>query len=678
MFEAARLGDGVEHTSALAGFLVGAIIGVALIAAVAFATFTCGFGVALLAGLVAGVGASAILSGCEAIGRANKSKSGAIATASPNVFTNSRGAACVQLSTVTCSKHSPQQLIAEGSTNVFINGQAAARKDDSTTCDAKISEYSNNVCIGGGRKQYLPIEREVPDWLRTAVDWAFALAGLVGGLAGLVKAAGGASIRALAPCAAKYIAGFVAGEALSRYVIGPTVGRVVGGLIGNPVQVTSGQKLLLAHEETDFSLIAPLPIAAARFYNSDLDGRSALGPGWRLPWELGLSVGEDKVVYSDAQGRNIEFPVVPVGEKRFAPAEQIYLGHLVDGRWVVSDLNELHYAFGPAPQGAPTSHQLLRIEDNFAHAIVLERDAAGAVVGLSDDVGDQLALRYQDFDDARRLVAIDRLAGGPQTTLVSYRYDMRGRLTEVADALGQTIRRFAWGNSGPELDRMVEHVNALGLACRYRWETLDGQPRVVEHQTSDGEHYRFHYDFASRRCRAEDRSDPATPAFAEWLWDEHRQITACRDFDNRVHAMDYDELGRLVRLHLPAAPEAPPRRVLFEYDELGRIVAETDPEGRRIERGYAPNSLRLQSETLPDGSTWQAIYEPHCGALLKTVDALGNATEYTWQNLSGPSVVTDPQGHTNRLEWNRRGQLVARTDCSGKRSRFGYDEAGEL
>ena len=48
MYEAARLGDGVEHTSALAGFLIGALLGVALIATVAFATFTCGFGAVLL------------------------------------------------------------------------------------------------------------------------------------------------------------------------------------------------------------------------------------------------------------------------------------------------------------------------------------------------------------------------------------------------------------------------------------------------------------------------------------------------------------------------------------------------------------------------------------------------------------------------------------------------------
>ncbi|KPX26802.1 hypothetical protein ALO70_05192, partial [Pseudomonas amygdali pv. eriobotryae] len=44
MFEAARFGDEISHTGALGGFLIGAVLGIALIATVAIATFTCGFG----------------------------------------------------------------------------------------------------------------------------------------------------------------------------------------------------------------------------------------------------------------------------------------------------------------------------------------------------------------------------------------------------------------------------------------------------------------------------------------------------------------------------------------------------------------------------------------------------------------------------------------------------------
>jgi YD repeat-containing protein len=676
MYEAARLGDGVEHTSALAGFLLGAIVGVALIAAVAFATFTCGFGAALLAGLAAGIGASAILSASEAIGRAMASRAGVITTGSPNVYTNSRAAAYVQLSTVNCGKDSPQQVMAEGSGNVYINGLPAVRRGDSTTCDGKVAEHSNNVRIGGGRVQYLPIAREVPDWLRTAVDWTFALAGLVGGLAGMIRAAGGASVRALAPCAAKYVAGFVAGEAAGRYLLGPAVDRVVGGLIGHPVQIAGGQKLLLAHEETDFTLIAPLPLTAARFYSSALGDGSALGRGWRLPWEISLAVGEDSVTYTDAQGRAIVFPRVPRGEKLFAPAEQLFLGHLRDGRWVISDLAERHYAFSPAPAGALTTHQLTRIEDNRANAIVLERDASGTLVALTDTVGHRLELRYAVFGDTglHRLIAIERLAGGPVATLVRYDYDDQGRLIAVRDGLDRVTRRFAWGDANAEAGLMIEHTNALGLSCRYRWETIDGQSRVVEHTTSDGEHYRFQYDFAARHATAADLGDPENPVKAHWTWDEHRQITAYHDFDGRRYAMAYDAGGHLVRLDLPGDPESP-RTVRFEYDALGRIVAETDALGRTT--GYTLDALgQVLAVTHPDGRregfVWDAL-----GQLIRHTDSAGHTQ--TWQRDARGRVLgqTDAEGRTLHARYNPRQQLdeLRRGDS---RYRFRYDPVGRL
>ncbi|WP_343587293.1 aconitase family protein, partial [Pseudomonas sp.] len=97
MFEAARFGDEISHTSALGGFLIGAALGIALVATVAIATFTCGFGVALLAGLAAGIGGSLLTAAGEAIGSMFSSPSGTITTTSPNVFINCRKAARVAL-----------------------------------------------------------------------------------------------------------------------------------------------------------------------------------------------------------------------------------------------------------------------------------------------------------------------------------------------------------------------------------------------------------------------------------------------------------------------------------------------------------------------------------------------------------------------------------------------------
>ncbi|TFZ32805.1 hypothetical protein EWW49_35795, partial [Pseudomonas syringae] len=68
MFEAARFGGEISHSSALGGFLIGAVLGIALIATVAIATFTSGFGVALLAGLAARVGGGLLTAAGEAMG----------------------------------------------------------------------------------------------------------------------------------------------------------------------------------------------------------------------------------------------------------------------------------------------------------------------------------------------------------------------------------------------------------------------------------------------------------------------------------------------------------------------------------------------------------------------------------------------------------------------------------
>ncbi|WP_430962780.1 PAAR domain-containing protein [Pseudomonas juntendi] len=124
MFEAARLHDEIAHTSALAGFLVGAALGLALIVAVAFATATCGLGVALIAGLLAGVGGMVLTSFGEAAGKMFSTPAGGIETGSPNVFINGFKAAQVEGSEADCKKHpNPRPLVAEGSAKVFYNGQ---------------------------------------------------------------------------------------------------------------------------------------------------------------------------------------------------------------------------------------------------------------------------------------------------------------------------------------------------------------------------------------------------------------------------------------------------------------------------------------------------------------------------------------------------------------------------
>ena len=92
---------------------------------------------------------------------------------------------------------------------------------------SEIAKGSPNVYIGGGRTQYLKIDPEIPDWLRTAVQVAFVVAGLAGSLAGAARAAAKAGTQFGVRCATNFAAGYglgvLASEAVSRYVIGPAL-----------------------------------------------------------------------------------------------------------------------------------------------------------------------------------------------------------------------------------------------------------------------------------------------------------------------------------------------------------------------------------------------------------------------------------------------------------------------
>ncbi|KTS96471.1 hypothetical protein RSA36_17715 [Pantoea stewartii] len=167
MFEAARVGDDIGHSGALAGMIAGTIVGGLIAAAggiAAGALFLAGLGAATLGVGVLLIGASlavGYLTGELATaardkfaedGAASMTKKGTITTGSANVFINGRPAALATGSMVMCSDDGSQQM-AEGSSRVYINGLPAARTGDHTTCDASVMTGSDNVIIGGEAEQ---------------------------------------------------------------------------------------------------------------------------------------------------------------------------------------------------------------------------------------------------------------------------------------------------------------------------------------------------------------------------------------------------------------------------------------------------------------------------------------------------------------------------------------------
>ncbi|GLO02511.1 RHS repeat-associated core domain-containing protein [Pseudomonas putida] len=660
MFEAARLHDEIEHTGALAGFLAGAVIGLAIATAAAFTLCTAGLGGFLLAAVI-GIGAGMLPMLGEKLGSMFSSPAGQIELAgcSPDVFINYRNAAHATLSTAKCDKHPAPVLVAEGSSNVFINGVAASRKGDKLTCGAKISGGSNNVFIGGGTERYLPVDEEVPEWLRVTVDILMIVASMGRSVASVGRLGLQAGLKAAGPCALQTGATIAASYLAGRFIIGPAVERAIGGFIGNPVDMTSGRKILA--NETDFVLPGLMPIEWSRFYASDLTVASVLGQGWILPWEQSLRRSGGFVYHTDNQGRSVPFIDLEPGESIYNPHESIHLVRTEGGHYILQTLDNVFFYFGEVPNDN-TSVPLQRLENALGHYLHFTRSADGCLTDITAPGAVRVHLHYDN--PLGRLTEVKRVVGESAVeTLVHYRYDDNGQLTEVINRNGDSVRHFGYAEN-----LMTRHSNALGLLCDYRWETYEGKPRVVEHWTSDGEHYHFRYDFAQRTSWATD----VLGRELEIQYNEGNRVIASRDFGGERYGMDFDASGNLVGIKLPDG-----NRLALKYDEFSRLIEETDPLVRKISYKHHLATPLITETRFPDGSVWQSRYDDK-GNLITEIDPLGHKTQYLNSDDGLPHTIIDANFKSKYLWWNAYAQVERFDDCSGKSTRYRYDDRQHL
>jgi uncharacterized Zn-binding protein involved in type VI secretion len=225
---AARLGDPVGHTSALAALVVGIAAGAALAATVVLVVGTGGVAAPFVAAGIAAAAAGGGLAGAS-IGGAMESITGAIVSGSPDVFIEGPAAARAAADTATCSgtfaSHATP-LIAQGSDGVFINGKMAARKGDKLVCGSRIAKACTTVYIGGGPATAagLTIDEEVPGWLKTTL-------GVVAFVGAVIATGGAAAALGWGTALGGFLGSVVLGKGGS--LLFGEVGRNIGRELGN-------------------------------------------------------------------------------------------------------------------------------------------------------------------------------------------------------------------------------------------------------------------------------------------------------------------------------------------------------------------------------------------------------------------------------------------------------------
>ena len=507
-------------------------------------------------------------------------------------------------------------------------------------------------------------------------------------------------------------------------------------IIPESIQLATGACALNGSNELDFVLDGVMPIQWQRTYLSDNAHSGILGKGWSLPFTLFLLRNDEDVVFVDAQGREISFPLQETGQSFYSKYERITLRRTAVQQWELITQDGMRLVFGvtdtvdEAHESAQTDlatiaqdeqRVLLRsILDSNGNEFKLRYDTTGLLelIERSDGFRLQLAYAGRNFVGGARLIEVRWTSGDASkpddplgSLLVSYRYSSQGDLEEVLDGSGRVCQRFRYVDH-----QLVERVEASGLTVQYEWSAHSTSGHVVSMRHSTGLAWSFARDKATYHVRVtqdsgalsrtveqyfdEDghiiRSVDAMGAVARWERDAFGNVQSFTDPEGGITRYEYDPLGRTLMVVLPdgsqqttkwfgnldkpaAIADGLGRTTRFEWDERGNLLQTTEPDGSTTSYRYDERGLPV---TIVDalGKSKQLHYNT-LGQLTQYIDCSGQSTQFSWDLEGNVLSVTDALGQVTRHGYtyiNRRQRLTYLQAPDGSEERLAYDQAGRL
>ncbi|MEN6314698.1 MAG: DUF1308 domain-containing protein [Clostridiaceae bacterium] len=299
-------------------------------------------------------------------------------------------------------------------------------------------------------------------------------------------------------------------------------------------------------------------------------------------------------------------------------------------------------------------------------------DALGRKISETDAKG---AIKAYYYDDAGNLLqaTIRKTLSDPEKLMETNTYDLTGNLITGSDGNGNTtvyeytalgkVRRtvypgdttipsntvtFQYDNVG----NLITQQDSLGTADEY---TYDAQGRVLSHTQ-----------------KKQDGTQSITTSMA---YDKNGNIRFETDGNGNTTQKSYDDLNRLKTVSVTVSGIV--QTTGYEYDANGNVLEETDLRGNKKVFVYDPLN-RLVEKKDAYGVSIEKIEYNHNNAQIKSIDALGNLTQYEYDRNNRLLKTIDPLGHEASQTYDNVGNIGTKKDGRNNTTTYTYDEYNRL
>lgn len=312
-------------------------------------------------------------------------------------------------------------------------------------------------------------------------------------------------------------------------------------------------------------------------------------------------------------------------------------------------------------------------------------DGKGNLIGVCNALGEEI--RYS-YDENGNLLKISMGGKAKQ----QYQYDEMGRLVRVTDAVGRSTRVIYSEKGFPEKIILADgsHVGMIydekgniesvidpyDNAVQYEY---DGLNRVSAVTDAEGNRTVYQYN-ESNHVTSVIMPDGSV---RNYTYNESGLLTQIKDYDGGIFTIIYNAMGKPEKLI-----DKEGRESKRNYDLAGNLKEEISALGAVISYHYDRYNRPIKIELLPSLYEEKAVqvveytYDP-VGNLLKIEAGDGekilSETIFEYDALNRIIAVREPAGGKVLYHYDRMsGKVDSITDAAGNQYTYRYNEAGEL
>ncbi|MEJ5054701.1 DUF6531 domain-containing protein, partial [Sphingobacterium sp. MYb382] len=439
-----------------------------------------------------------------------------------------------------------------------------------------------------------------------------------------------------------------------------------------PVDAATGR---VYSSNIDVELAGPLPFVWERTYYSDAEVKGPMGYNWHHSYHMGLfNLGNGYAFLRLSDGREMPVPLLGFGESWYSREEQMTFSKDEEG-YLLVDADKLHYRFD-GPKNREGYVMLSQIATKEGFNIDLRYNSLGDLLEITDS-RDQL---IQVDTDAQGRITKLHTQGEQQksVTLVAYTYDELGNMTSVKDIAvaqkhfyyaghllvkltNQTGQSFHWEYEGHGDEAKCIHTWGDGGILDY-WTVYNDGHTITRNSLGHTAHY--FYDEKHLIYKIIDENGGITHQY----YNPYQELELSVDGEGLTQKFEYNSHGKLTKVENGGITS-------YEYDDRLNLTRIISPGRKSITWKYDTLDRVIEKKNAAGGT----LYYTYEGQHIRTVsDEQGNTYELYFDRRHQLVQMTHPTKLLSFWQYDSRGNVLLEQDVQGMLTKYEYDDANNL